>query len=546
MTSRPISRRAPARRVRAWPLLSALLLALACTDAATEFTPVDRVELSASSATLEAGRTLLLTATPRSADGAPIAGQRLRWSSSNAAVASVSDNGVVLARTPGDARIAVSAGGRSATTDVRITERDVATLELTPVALALRIGRTAPLVARPLDVNGQFISGRTVQFTTSNAAIATVSAAGVVTGVATGNAVITATSGGRTAQAAVTVSLEPVATVVLSPARDTLRIGDTRTLTATLRDATNAVLTDRLVSWNTTDAAVATVTSTGVVTARAVGSTIISAVSEGRIGQTIVVVLPRAAEVITLTPDSATLAEGTELQLIARVTAPDGTVLTGRAITYTSDAATIADVDSVGRVRARTAGLARITARSEGKTAVTTIRVVPTSVAEVRITPAHDTLFTGTSRAFIAQLRAANGTVLTGRTVTWTSGASLIATVSPDGIVTALAPGTALLAATSDGITGFATVTVRARPVASVSIAPLTPTVPVNSTVQLSATVRDARGEVLTDRPVTWSASDATVAFVSSTGLVLGLRAGTTTITATVDGVRGSTTVTVP
>jgi uncharacterized protein YjdB len=524
----------------------ASLLALACTDAGTELTPVDRVELSTPSTTLEAGRTLLLTAIPRDEAGAPITGQRLRWSSSNAAVASVSDNGLVLARTPGDARIAVSAGGRSATTDLRITEREVATLELTPVALALRIARTAPLVARPLDVNGQLVPGKTVQFTTSNAAVATVSEQGTVTGVATGNAVITASVGGRTAQAAVTVSPEPVATVVLAPARDTLRIGDTRTLVATLRDANDRPLTDRLVSWSTSDDAIATVTSTGVVTARAVGSTTISAVSEGRIGQTIVVVLPRAAEVITLTPDSATLAEGTELQLIARVTAPDGTVLTGRAITYTSDAATIADVDTLGRVRARTAGLARITARSEGKSAVATIRVVPTPVAEVRISPANDTLFTGTSRAFTAQPRAANGAVLSGRTVTWTSGASLIASVSPDGIVTALAPGTALLAATSDGITGFATVTVRARAVATVTISPLTPTVPVNNTLQLSATARDARGDVLTDRPITWSASDASIAFVSSTGLVLGLRAGTTTITATVDGVRGSTIVTVP
>jgi trimeric autotransporter adhesin len=81
--------------------------------------------------------------------------------------------------------------------------------------------------------------------------------------------------------------------------------------------------------------------------------------------------------------------------------------------------------------------------------------------------------------------------------------------------------------------------------VTTVQLAPLTPSIAANTTVQLGLTVRDQTGTALTGRPVTWRSSDDTIAFVSSTGLVVGLRAGAATITATVEGVSGSTLVTV-
>ncbi|MDV7398307.1 hypothetical protein RZS08_43285, partial [Arthrospira platensis SPKY1] len=93
-----------------------------------------------------------------------IAGSALRWSTNAPQVATVADNGLVVARAPGEARIAVSAGGRSATASIVVTAREVATLQLAPVALALRLGRTAPLVARPLDGDGQLLTDRVVRF----------------------------------------------------------------------------------------------------------------------------------------------------------------------------------------------------------------------------------------------------------------------------------------------------------------------------------------------------------------------------------------------
>lgn len=82
-------------------------------------------------------------------------------------------------------------------------------------------------------------------------------------------------------------------------------------------------------------------------------------------------------------------------------------------------------------------------------------------------------------------------------------------------------------------------------PVATVTVAPAAPIVPVGTTVQLAATVKDAGGNVLTGRSVTWISSDPTIASVGTNGLVTGVAVGAVTITATSEGVNGTATVTV-
>src|SRR5439155_26054686 len=82
-------------------------------------------------------------------------------------------------------------------------------------------------------------------------------------------------------------------------------------------------------------------------------------------------------------------------------------------------------------------------------------------------------------------------------------------------------------------------------PVASVTVSPATAAVTVGGTAQLSATLRDAGGNVLTGRVVTWSSSNAPMATVSTVGLVTGVAAGSATILATSEATQGSGAVTV-
>jgi ABC-type branched-subunit amino acid transport system ATPase component len=117
--------------------------------------------------------------------------------------------------------------------------------------------------------------------------------------------------------------------------------------------------------------------------------------------------------------------------------------------------------------------------------------------------------------------------------------------IEPGQLVGLIGPNGAGKTTFIDGITGFATVTVRPRVVTTVLLEPAGPSGAVNGTVQLQLTVRDQAGVALTDRAVVYRSSDETRVFVSSTGLVIGLRTGAATITATVEGVSGSTLVTV-
>jgi uncharacterized protein YjdB len=316
-------------------------------------------------------------------------------------------------------------------------------------------------------------------------------------------------------------------------------------LTATLKDAAGTVLTGRTVTWSSSDVQVATVSSTGAVTALAPGSVTISVASEGRLSTATVVVLARLASTVTLTPNNQTVIVGSTLQLVSQITDPAGNLLTGRPIAFTSDAIPVAEVSEAGLVTAIAPGTAKITATSEGKVGIATILVTPVPVATVAITPLVANLFMGGTVQLSAQALGSDSAILAGRPVTWISGAPSIAVVSSAGVVTTVAPGTALILGVIDGVSASATITVRVPPVASVTVTPETPSIVVDGTSQLSAALRDSSGTLVSGRIVTWAATDESIAFVSSNGLVIGLKTGTTTILATSEGVIGVTVVTV-
>src|SRR5205823_8017698 len=93
--------------------------------------------------------------------------------------------------------------------------------------------------------------------------------------------------------------------------------------------------------------------------------------------------------------------------------------------------------------------------------------------------------------------------------------------------------------------TGTSTVTVTLVPIASISVSPSAPSVNIGATVQLSATARDAGGNVLTGRAFTWASGNNSIASVNSSGQVTGVAAGSTSITATNGAISGTANVTV-
>jgi hypothetical protein len=167
----------------------------------------------------------------------------------------------------------------------------VASVTVAPATKTLRIGTTAQLTATTKDSAGNVLNGRAVTWLSNASGIATVSASGLVTAVAAGSATITATSEGKSGTSTITVTIVPVATVTVTPSPASVNIGSTLQLSAVTKDSAGNVLTGRAVTWSSSGLGIGTVSTSGLVSGVAVGSTTITATSEGKSGTSVVTVV---------------------------------------------------------------------------------------------------------------------------------------------------------------------------------------------------------------------------------------------------------------
>lgn len=335
---------------------------------------------------------------------------------------------------------------------------------------------------------------------------------------------------------------ETAAVIEISAQLSLITAGERTQLTARVLGNRGGVLA-RTVSWSSESPAVASVDGTGMVTGVGPGTAVLVASADGKAGQFSLTVARAPVASVSVSPETATVQVGGSQQLTATPRNAAGSALTDRAVSWNSSAAAVASVDGSGLVQAQAAGTAMITATVEGKAASAQITVIPIPVASVAVSPDSATLEVGSTRQFSATARDASGNVLTGRAFTWSSSAAAVAAVDSSGVIRAVAPGSATITATSEGQSAAATVTVVPVPVASITVSPDTATLEPGATLQLEATTRDASGVVLTDRTVTWASSSDAVATVDAAGAVHAVAAGTASITATSEGVNGSTTI---
>jgi hypothetical protein len=159
--------------------------------------------------------------------------------------------------------------------------------------------------------------------------------------------------------------------------------GDTKTLATRLRNAAGTELTTRARSFTSLDTAIVAVSSAGVVTAKALGTTRVILAAEGLADTVSITVIQRPVADIVVTPDPANVNQGRTVQLTASPRAANGTALTGRTVTWSSDNTAIATVDATGLVTgvAGTATGNPVTIRvtSEGVTRLVEVRVFPAS-----------------------------------------------------------------------------------------------------------------------------------------------------------------------
>jgi hypothetical protein len=188
--------------------------------AATATPVVTSVAITSSPSRLAVGEVFALQVSVRDQDNRPMS-RRVRWTSDNPAVARVSGDGRLEALSEGRATISAEVDRRRQTATVVVTAVPVDRVAVSPASGAVDVGGRLPLTAAAIGSEGP-LTDRTIVWQSSNDAVATVSAAGEVTGVGPGTATITATSGGVTGSARIEVRAPVVVAPPPAPANSTV------------------------------------------------------------------------------------------------------------------------------------------------------------------------------------------------------------------------------------------------------------------------------------------------------------------------------------
>ena len=335
------------------------------------------------------------------------------------------------------------------------------------------------------------------------------------------------------------------ATIAVAPATVQLAaLGATVQLTAEVRDQNGNAMAGATVSWAGSPDSVATVSSSGLVTAVGNGAATITATA-GAASGTATVRVAQTVSSVTLTPAADTVVEGDTLRLSAEAADANGHAVAGAEFAWASSDMLVVVVDGSGLVTAVAEGATSIAATSSGVTGsaeLTVVAPVPTTVAVTPDTVAFTAIRQTAEPA--AEVRDQAGRVMGDAAVAWSSPDTTVAVVDSAGLVTAVGSGVTMVTALAGEASGEAVVTV-IQSAGSVIVSPAADTVALGDTLRLAAEAFDEKGHRVDGAVFAWSSSNASVATVDGTGLLRGVREGTATITATAGSAQGTAQITV-
>lgn len=426
--------------------------------------PVSIVTVAPDKAVLVPVQTVGLTAMLRDASGSPLSGRALAWASTSPVVASVDGSGIVTGTAPGTATITATSEGKAGTALIIVKEGTLlgaaggqavgfggkARIVVPAQALSSNTQVTIEAVANPPadprlvagtaydfgPAGTQFTVPVTLQLRYDAAAlppaavpgqfrIARLGADGVWSPLAGGTDVSTFTVTGQTSITGTYAILEvaaPVASIDVSPDVDSVFVGGTIPFTAVMRDAYGNVLVGRPITWNSSDPAAASVSTTGILTGLAArGVVTITARSEGQSGSARVSVLARVVSV-SVSPPTGQITVGATIVLGATLVDGDGAPVAGRPVAWASSNPLIASVSSTGVVTGVSlGGPVQITATSEGRVGTSLITVVrPARIAVVGSPSRTDTIEAAPLQPVVVEVRDAAGRPMAGVMVRFT------------------------------------------------------------------------------------------------------------------------------
>jgi len=474
--------------------------------------------------------------------------ESVTWSSSDISVASIAGGGLATALTLGSVTISATSGSVTGSTTVNVQSAVLSSITVRPVNKKI-----VAFTSQQFQAIGTYTDGSThnvtgLSWTSSDTAVATIGGSGRAKALTPGSTTITATLGSISGLTTLDVSNATIVSISVTPSGRTIAPGTRLTFAAigVFSDHTTQVITSDC-TWASDNHAVATVGAGGTATAIGPGTANISATFDGVSGMAPLNISSATLSSISVTPASAVLAPTTSTNCVATGTFSDGsTQVITNIVTWTSSAPNLASVNRAGRVTAQSQGNATITAQLGSLNANCAIVVDGSPLTSIRVSPQTASIPQQTKLAFVATGTFADGNTQDLTTsVLWTSSPASVATISnlpaTMGEATGLEPGAAAITALFGGQLGTATLTVTSATATSLRVSPAATNLEHGSVTRFTALAEFSDGTTRdVTSSVTWTSSNARVAFVTPTGVATSTRSGMTTVTATMNDLSGT------
>ena len=291
------------------------------------------------------------------------------------------------------------------------------------------------------------------------------------------------------------------------------------------------------ITFTSSDESIATVNN-GKVTFKGYGTATITATTASGKTAACTVKISRAVSGVHLDYSKLSLKAGETAALTATVYPSNAA---NKAVKWISSAPDVASVDQTGKITALKPGITTITVETEdgGYTATCNVTVIDSSIVSVtgvKLSATVAELTIGNSKQLTAAISPTNAT---NKGVTWSSSNTNVASVSSSGVVVAKGEGTATITVRTDdgGYTAACTIRV-SKPspsvvaVTGVKLSAIGIELPVGGSKRLSATITPSNA---TNKGVTWSSDNTSVAAVNASGLITAKGEGTATVTVRTD-----------
>ena len=521
-----------------------------------------------------AGQSVALEVALRDSRGRVVTGKLVNWKSMQPTVARVDGSGRVTGLAKGTALVLASVDGVADTARVMVDAgpADAVSLTVLPqVAAIANVGSTFDFAVELLDADGDPAPGGDVTWESLDAGLATVSSSGRVFALAEGTARIVARSGVLADTAQVQIgSVQQAASIAIVPELTSLDgPGSTAPLSILLKDAAGGMLPVSNITWSSNAPGIVRVSSAGVVTGVSVGIAQITA-KHGALEAYAAVEVggeSQPARVVILSDADTINTIGATVDLAATVLDAAGNEVLSAGLSWSSlDPA--AAIVGPGRVAGVSKGIARIVARhgALADTAVVWVTPAPPSAqaALLDVVPENDTIPSlGATLQLTATVSDAQGQPIAGKAIGWQSLDAGVASVNSEGVVTAVAKGSARIVASHLSLSDTAVLHVAPAPdpvegggsedelPPTVTIYPGVDTIPnIGGTLLFEAVIVDGAGKVVPNAEAVWSTMDGGILTLEGSGSrrttnARAIQQGSARIVATFEGVADTALVAV-